>query len=235
VSAADGSGRGRPPPAEVLGQGALDALLHTVVSLARATVDGTDGVSVSVVRGEGYATATATDDVVRELDAVQYQERSGPCVEAIDTAEQVAVARAEAGARYPRFAASAQQRFMTGVLSTPLTAGDDVLGALNCYSASTERFSAGAADVATQIAGHASVLLANATTLSAATTTNEQLEQALVSRDVIGQAKGILMERQGCSAEDAFDVLRRASQRQNRKLTAVAQDVVDGRATGGMG
>jgi GAF domain-containing protein len=219
----------------VLEPEALDALLGTVVTLARATVGGTDGASVSVARGEGYATATATDDVVRELDAVQYQDRSGPCVEAIDTGAQVAVVLAEADERYPRFAASAQQRFMTGVLSTPLAVGDLVLGALNCYSASTERFSPAAVDIAEQIAGHASVLLANATTLSTATTTNEQLHEALLSRDLIGQAKGILMARRGCSAEDAFDLLRRASQEQNRKLTAIAKDVVDGRTTGGMG
>ena len=123
-------------------------------------------------------------------------------MEAIDTGQQVSVVLADAQARYPRFAASAQQRFMTAVLSTPL-------GALDCYSASTERFSPGAVDIAEQIAGHASVLLANGTTLSTATTTNEQLHQALLSRDSIGQAKGILMARRGCSAEDAFDVLRR--------------------------
>ena len=57
-----------------------------------------------------------------------------------------------------------------------------------------------------------------------------QLRQALQSRDVIGQAKGILMERRGISADEAFDVLRRASQSLNIKLTTVAQTLVDRRA-----
>ncbi|HUQ62598.1 MAG TPA: ANTAR domain-containing protein [Acidimicrobiales bacterium] len=54
-----------------------------------------------------------------------------------------------------------------------------------------------------------------------------QLEEALTTRDVIGQAKGILMVRQSCSADEAIDVLRRASQRANRKLRDIAQDLVD--------
>jgi GAF domain-containing protein len=232
--AAAGSGRLRPPT-EVLDPDTLDQLLRTVVSLAQATVGSADGVSVSLAANGGFVTPSATDDVVRELDSVQYQERSGPCVEAIDTGKRFAIALAASGERYPRFAAAAQQRFMTGVVSTPLATDEGAFGALNCYSASAERFPPGDLDVASQIAGHASALLAGAATRSSATTTNEQLQAALLSRDLIGQAKGILMERHRCSAEEAFDLLRRTSQRENRKLTAIAQDVVDARRPDALG
>jgi hypothetical protein len=234
VSDAVAGSHRRPPSLEVLEQDALEALLRTVVSLARTTVASADGASVSITMRGDYMTASATDDVVRELDAVQYQERSGPCVEAIETGERVSVDLADDG-RYPRFADAAQRRFMTAVLSTPLSTLEGAIGALNCYSASVSEFPPVDVGVAAQLARHASVLLDTAATVSSATSTNEQLHQALLSRDLIGQAKGILMERRGCSAEDAFDELRRVSQRDNRKLTAVARDVVEGRRPGAAG
>ena len=72
-------------------------------------------------------------------------------------------------------------------------------------------------------------MLANALAYTAATRLNDQLGEALASRDVIGQAKGILMARGAGTPNEAFDILRRASQRQNRKLREVAQDVIDAR------
>jgi AmiR/NasT family two-component response regulator len=80
------------------------------------------------------------------------------------------------------------------------------------------------------LAAHASTALAGTVAATAAELETAQLRQALQSRDVIGQAKGILMERRGISADEAFDVLRRASQSLNIKLTTVAQTLVDRRA-----
>jgi GAF domain-containing protein len=213
----------------VLGEQTLEELLTTVVRLARTTVRGADGVSISLADRGALTTSHATDDIVRELDGVQYRDGTGPCIDAFRWGEPVSVAVAQDGARYPRFSAAAEQRFVTGVLATPLVVRGDTVGALNCYSASVDRFDEGAVEVVGAFARHASVLLANATRLAAATTTNDQLQQALSSRDLIGQAKGILMERSGCSADEAFDELRRASQHENKKLTAVALEVVEGR------
>ncbi len=80
------------------------------------------------------------------------------------------------------------------------------------------------------LAAHASTALAGTVVATTAELETTQLRQALQSRDVIGQAKGILMERRGISADEAFDVLRRASQSLNIKLTTVAQTLVDRRA-----
>jgi GAF domain-containing protein len=213
----------------VLGEQTLEELLSTVVRLARSAIPGVDGVSISLADRGALTTSHASDDVVRELDGVQYRDGTGPCIDAFRRGEPVCLAVLHDGARYPHFAAAAEQRFMTGVLSTPLAVRGDAVGALNCYSASVDRFDDAAVEVVTAFARHASVLLANATRLAAATTTNDQLEQALLSRDLIGQAKGILMERSGCSADQAFGELRRASQHENKKLTAVALEVVEGR------
>jgi AmiR/NasT family two-component response regulator len=80
------------------------------------------------------------------------------------------------------------------------------------------------------LAAHASTALAATMASTAAELESAQLQQALTTRDVIGQAKGILMERRGISADEAFDALRRASQSLNVKLTQVAQTLVDRRA-----
>jgi GAF domain-containing protein len=205
-----------------------EELLETVVALARRTLGGADGVSVSLLGAAGFTTSNASDDIVRELDGVQYRDGEGPCVDAIRQARQVSMSVEDDGRRYPSFSAAASERFMTAVLSTPLASGERVLGALNCYSASVGRFPEHDVEIATQFALQASVVLANASSFADAVSTNDQLHQALLSRDLIGQAKGILMERNGCRADEAFDILRRTSQRENRKLTAVAEDVVDG-------
>ena len=213
----------------LLAEQTVEDLLGTIVDLARATVRGADGVSVSLVQDGRLTTSHATDDVVLELDDVQYRHDEGPCVDAIRKGAVMHFDVSRDRDRYPGFADAADQRFITGVLSTPLTAGQQVLGGINCYSASTDRFGEDGAAVAAQFARQASVVLANAAVLADATRTNEQLHQALLSRDLIGQAKGIIMERQGCDADEAFDVLRRRSQHENKKLTAVARELVEGR------
>jgi GAF domain-containing protein len=186
---------------------------------------------VTLATNGTFTTPHATDDLVRELDAIQYRDREGPCVDAVRQGSQINLALTPDGAAYPRFREAAVQRFITGVLSTPLRAGDETLGGLNCYSASSEGFPEADVEAVIQFTHHAAVLLANAATSARTTATNEQLLRALESRDLIGQAKGMLMERRGCTADEAFDELRRGSQRENRKLTALAEDAVARRRT----
>jgi AmiR/NasT family two-component response regulator len=111
-------------------------------------------------------------------------------------------------------------------LSHPLTVDGQTNGALNAYSRRANGF--GAADLRTGqlIAAQAAVVLANATAYWTARSRAEQLEQALVSRAVIEQAKGIIISTMRCSADEAFQVLVKQSQQQNRKLREVADEVV---------
>ncbi len=113
------------------------------------------------------------------------------------------------------------------MLSTPLALRERTLGSLNLYSRTEESFAPAEEQAAQAFAGQASVVLTNATALATSAMVNDQLREALVTRDVIGQAKGILMARQGCSADEAFDVLRRASQRANRTLADMAEELVE--------
>ena len=112
----------------------------------------------------------------------------------------------------------------------PLVESVPRTGALNLYSFDVGGIDELDRDLAVILAAHASTALAATMASTAAELETAQLRQALTSRDVIGQAKGILMERRGISADEAFDALRRASQSLNVKLTQVAQTLVDRRA-----
>lgn len=104
--------------------------------------------------------------------------------------------------------------------------GDETLGALNVYSQNVRALASEAVSVARQLANQASVVLLNAAAFEPAELTNHQLSEALKTRDLIGQAKGLLMARQDIDAGAAFDILRRASQRTNRRLREIATELL---------
>lgn len=219
-----------PPPnlnEVLLGEQSLDELLALVVGLARRTIPGVEGASVTLTRDGRMVTANFSDAVVRELDEVQYQNNAGPCVDALRRGITTAVVlEDETVGRYAAFAAAARSRFMTAVLSTPLIVRDRSVGGLNLYSATVDRFGADEVDMAALFAHQASVVLANGMAYTTAASQNEHLGKALATREMIGTAKGILMATLGCSADDAFAVLRTRSQHQNRKLVDVAEALV---------
>ena len=111
-------------------------------------------------------------------------------------------------------------------MSTPLVSCNTTYGALNVYTRKPEDFSTVDIELAGLLADQASVVVANATALIEASMLNEQLQVAVESRQLIGEAKGILLEREGCTREEAFDMLRRASQRENRKIRDIAEEIV---------
>jgi GAF domain-containing protein len=210
----------------VLSEQTLPGLLDVIVELAVTTVPGVDAASISLVIHDGkrLETTSASSVAVRVADEAQYRHRGGPCVEAIRTGTEVAVSLPVP--RWAAFSAAAGGLGFSSVWSFPLRPRDKTLGALNLYSTTGHGGDHQALLAARALAGQAAVVLANASTLMSAELANRHLRDALESRDVIGQAKGILMARHGVSADQAFDDLRRASQRHGRKLGDVAADVV---------
>jgi GAF domain-containing protein len=204
----------------------LEAVLELVVSLASSSIPDVQGASVSLARQGDVVTASATSDTVRGLDAVQYDAGRGPCVDAIRTG----VVQHEMGealvARWPEFGAAATEFGIVNMLSTPMEARNRPVGALNLYARTEDAFHGGAADTAAVFARHAGAVLANAAAYTDAETTNQNLLDALATRQIIGQAMGIIMARERCSSDDAFDILRRASQNSNVKLREVAAELV---------
>ncbi|HEU5392932.1 MAG TPA: GAF and ANTAR domain-containing protein [Streptosporangiaceae bacterium] len=128
--------------------------------------------------------------------------------------------------RWPTFAQSAAAAGIKSTLSVPLVVGGDGLGALNIYSREENSFAEAEVALAATFASYASVALANARVYWRTQRLASQLEEALSSRGVIEQAKGIIIARQGCSADEAFQVLVRLSQHRRVKLRDVAAELV---------
>jgi GAF domain-containing protein len=225
------NGSGGPPwlselSGLLLSEQTVSDLLDIVVALAVSAVEGVDEASVSVLVSNGarFETANASSALVRAVDEAQYQQADGPCVEAIRSGQEVHIKLP--AERWPHFSQRAVRAGMASVWSLPLKAQDRTTGALNLYSIGDRPCDGPAATVARGLAAQAAVVLANATSLAGSELVNRQLELALDSRDVIGQAKGIIMARDGVSADEAFDILRRVSQRSGAKLRDIAGEVV---------
>ncbi len=211
----------------VLDGSALDRLLQQVVLLARQTVVNADSVSITMAENGGFRTTNTSDPEAQAVDEAQYDENGGPCLEAVRSARQVEMAVGTNGDQWPAVKARARELGITSVLSTPLLRGaDDAIGALNIYSRADDGFGEDDQRAASIIGAHAATLVATTQALIGVANLNEQLRAALASREIIGEAKGIIMERQTCTRDEAFDILRRASQRENRKLRDLAEELV---------
>jgi len=176
-------------------------------------------------------TGIYTDPESPEIDSGQYESGRGPCLDAWRLARTVRIDdMTEATADYPEFAGIALDHGILSTLSLPLIAGGEGIGALNLYSAGKHGFPEDAEDLGLELAAAAAVVLANAHAYWAAVELGEGLSEAMKSRAIIEQAKGILMARSpDMDADAAFDLLRQASQRENVKLRDIAQRIVDRR------
>jgi GAF domain-containing protein len=211
----------------VLTEETSDAILNLVVTLARSTIKGADGAGVTIMRNDKFTTAAHSDPIVREVDAFQYELRDGPCLSAMMEGKQTRIESTVHETRWPQFAPRAKAKGILSTWSFPLTVGGEAIGALNLYSMELDGFRNSNESIAQTFATQASTVLSNALAYSTSTQLTGQLREALESRQLIGEATGILMERLNCSRDAAFDHLRRTSNNSNTKLKEVARGVVD--------
>ncbi|MGH9264682.1 MAG: GAF and ANTAR domain-containing protein [Acidimicrobiales bacterium] len=205
----------------LLAQEDVQHTLQRIVELAVETIDGCDCAGISFIKGKELSTSAASSDVPRQVDAIQYEVGEGPCLDAIREHDIFRTGDLGRERRWPQFSSRAQQETgVTSMVSFRLFVEGDTLGALNLYSKAPDAFDDRAVAVGSVFAAHAAIALSTALH-------DEQMEEALQSRDVIGQAKGILMAREHVSADEAFDMLRRASQRVNVKLRDIARQIAD--------
>jgi GAF domain-containing protein len=212
----------------------VGGVLTRVVKAAKAVVPGADLVSVTMrASGGGFETPVETDALAARLDELQYRFDEGPCLAATRRVGHGLTfdPDVEAGRHWPRWGPGAAALGVRSVLAVGLfpSGNGTRVGALNVYSFRPGGIDERDRDLAVVLAAHASTALAATMATSAAELEVAQLREALRTRDVIGQAKGILMERRGISADEAFDTLRRASQSLNIKLRQLAETLVDHR------
>jgi hypothetical protein len=217
----------RPAIAIPAGDGVVDAALRLVVALALVSVGGADGVSVSLQRRGRLATVAASDQTVSDMDAEQYDTGEGPCVDASEKGHWFHVESLDDETRWPNFIPKAQQLGINAILSNPLLARDEPVGALNIYSRTAAAFGARDQELASAFATEASVILTDVSVAVSQDQIARRIHDALRAREVIAQAQGVIMDRDGVSAHNAYTILRRSSQVTGTPLLQCAQRVLD--------
>jgi GAF domain-containing protein len=199
----------------------VEDTLRSIVSAAVGTVPGTQEAALSVIEARRTVrTRAGTADLVYQVDQAQYDTGEGPCLDALYEQHTVRLSDMATETRWPRFTARAAELGVGSMLSFQLYVEQDNLGALNLYSSDTDAFTDESEQVGLLFATHAAVAMADAQT-------KQHLSHAMAVRDLIGQAKGILMERHKLTGDQAFSLLVKTSQNTNTKLIDVARYLVE--------
>ncbi|HUY07031.1 MAG TPA: GAF and ANTAR domain-containing protein [Acidimicrobiales bacterium] len=206
--------------------GSLEQTLAQIVELSVSTIEGCEFASISLVEGDTVPSSIYPDAKVIEIREIQRRLGEGPSIDA--TTQQVTFYAAELGSdeRWPRFGPEVASLGVHSMLALPLAA-EGTRGCLNLYASRSAAF-----DITDRARG---LLLASIAALASSFARihedeerrAENLHAALATRELIGQAQGILIERERITADQAFAILRQASQHLNVKLREVAQRLVD--------
>ena len=199
-----------------------ESVLQTITAGAVAIIPGVRWAGISRIQGRTVEARVPSDPLVASLDALQSELDEGPCITALREHHTVHIDDMSQHTQWPRFAKAALELGVRCSLSFQLFVHKDNFGALNLYGGEAGVFDDDSFLYGEILAQHAAVAMAG----SQAT---EQMHRAIASRDLIGQAKGIIMEHFRVDAVQAFALLTRLSQESNTKLLDVAERVIETR------
>jgi len=205
----------------------LQAALRRVAEAGCQLLSNCQAASVTVIEQGRPVTVVSTADIALAVDAAQYKVDDGPCLSAARLQRIILIDDVAADDRWPMFRDAAIDEGVRASLSIPLKLGSAAQGGLNLYGDQPGAFADDDQDLAVGFAAQASIVIANAQAYWAAFDSTKNLTAALDSRAVIEQAKGVLIARHGLSDDEAFTQLRRRSQDANRKLRAIAAEIVE--------
>jgi GAF domain-containing protein len=209
-----------------VGDGTVEQTLVRVCELTTEAVPHADLVGITMMVEGRERTAVFTDETAPEIDQAQYDSGEGPCLDAYRQQQAFVIDSTRRSGPWPAFRAAAAAHGIGSTLSLPLGLGEQRLGALNLYAHREDAFDDTDRDVGSPFAAQAAIVLANAQAYWDARALGERLGEAMQSRAVIEQAKGMLMAAQHCDEDAAFELLIRASQRENIKLRDLATRIV---------
>ncbi|MGW3124026.1 GAF and ANTAR domain-containing protein [Streptomyces sp. NPDC001107] len=209
---------------DLLAQDSVTATLERITASATELVDGCDAAGILVLHDTKVETLAPTHELVTDSDLLQQQLGEGPCFDTAHSSEGERVFRiadlTTEHQRWPAFAPEARALGVGSMMGFLLFTDDEDFGALNFYSRKPGAFSEASELAGWLLASHAAVAFSSART-------HAQMEQAVATRHVIGEAMGILMGSRRLTEEEAFDVLRRYSQKSNIKLREIARLVCE--------
>ena len=205
----------------------MEDLLQTIADLTKTVMPGNQEASVTLLVRDHPTTVASTGQLATDLDERQYERGHGPCLHAARTGELTEIADTRTDGRWPDYMPRAAEHGALSSLSVPLAIDDEqVAGALNIYSRRPDALDAASRTAATRFAPYAAVAAGNLHAYLSARDEADNLQAALETRGVIDKAKGILMDRYKLTADQAFQVLAQMSMKTNRKLHALAGDLV---------
>ncbi len=205
----------------------IDAALALVTSLAAATVEGADGVSVILRRHGRLTTVASSNETVQRMDDHQYATGEGPCLAAAAQGHWFHIESLTEENRWPAFIPRAIEEGISSVLSTPLMSAGRPRGALNIYSSTARAFGPRQQELAALFATQASSILVHAGGDRTDEDLDRRISTALAAREVIAQAQGVLMAHQAITAERAAAVLRWSARSAEVTVAALAARIVD--------
>jgi GAF domain-containing protein len=201
----------------------VDEVLADVTATAKELIEGVEVAGVLLIgKGGSFETVAQTSELMFKLDELQMRYNEGPCFEAALDEIVVRTDDFRDEPRFPKYAPAVVELGVLSALSFKLYTADRTAGALNLFGFEPKLWDSEAETIGMVLAGHAAAAIL-------ASREGDQLQSALSTRDRIGQAKGIIMERFGVDDVGAFNMLRELSQESNVKLIQVAQRVIETR------
>ncbi|MFD7436003.1 GAF and ANTAR domain-containing protein [Streptomyces sp. NPDC059861] len=199
----------------------LQSLADAAVELTRA-----EGVGVTIERDHRPLTVVSAGPVAPKLDEKQYGQDDGPCLQSARTGEEVIVEDMLGETRWGDYPAYAAASGIRSSFSLPIAARTHTVGALNLYAAPPHAFTTADVRALRSLAEQATGAIALAQRISEAQEFVTQMQTAMQSRSVIDQALGVVMSQRRCTADEAFGILRSASQHRNVKLRDLCTELI---------
>ena len=207
----------------------LTEVLSDVTRIAAKGIPGAEATSITLLRDEKAFTVAHYGDMALAADELQYEHGYGPCMDAGRAGVLLRVDDMRSEERWPDYVAHLLKTTnVLSSLSVPLPYQGSSIGALNNYSTKPEAFATPESlQAGLEVAEVVAVAVANADAHWQLGEQARNMRRAMESRAVIEQAKGVLMAQRHVTAEQAFEILREASQRYNRKLREIALGIVE--------
>lgn len=215
----------------------VETAVQLVTEVAVRTIPGSTGAGVTLIDDRGKRSTAASNRLVEQADRLQYEFDSGPCLTAWREQTLVRVDDVAAESRWPQWTAAVGSLGVASVLSAPLVAGGEPLGAIKVYADRPNSYDASSEELLRLFARQAAILLANTQAVAGARQLTARLTEALRSRTLVAQACGVVMARGAADPQEAFGLLVAAAERSNlpvhevaRRLLASVTDDGGGRA-----
>ncbi|MFY9919062.1 MAG: GAF and ANTAR domain-containing protein [Mycobacterium sp.] len=204
----------------------VEDVLSDVTAASKELIPGAKTAGVLLIgKGGKWDSIGGTDDLPHLLDELQMRFNEGPCVEAALDEVIVRTDDFRSENRWPKYSAAVVEIGVLSGVSFKLYTANRTAGALNLFAFKPNAFDGEAETIGTVLAAHAAAAIL-------ASREGEELQSAVTTRDRIGQAKGIIMERYNVDDVRAFEMLRRLSQDSNTRLVDIAQRVIETRGEG---